>query len=308
MSEEKKDLYYVIGDPVEHSLSPIMQNAAFNKLGINAHYEQYLVKPGELEKFLLKDVFEKGVSGFNITIPHKVKAREILERVFPLNNNSSLQLDASFYVKLTEAVNTVKREREQLLYWNTDATGFLRVLNEKLNFIEKNNISALLFGCGGAARSIIAALGWKNSAVKKIYVYEEIAETVKNASDFFFSKSIHAKTLNEKLKFIAKNEIESIIKECALLINATPVGMKDANDSIVDRELLPKTGLSVFDIVYNKNQETRLVRDAKSIGLPVADGLDMLLYQGADAFELWTGEKAPIEVMRNALIEGAKRI
>ncbi len=306
MSEEKKAIYGVIGYPGKHSLSPEMQNAAFQELGIVAEYGKFEVRPEELEKFLLKDVFSLGISGFNITIPHKVQAKQILQEAFPLENNYSLAQDAFYYVKLSGAVNTVKRDGNKLLYWNTDASGFLRILEEKLKFSKTGNIEVLLFGCGGAGRAIIAALSWINSFAKQIYVFESNAQIVKASSEFFFSQSEHGGILKEKLKFIAKSDIAQTIEKCQLLVNATPIGMKDEEPSAIDKSLFHRD-LSVFDIVYNRNQETCLIQDAKSSGLPVADGLDMLLYQGADGFELWTGKKAPLEKMREALNKGAGR-
>ncbi|MDD5595180.1 MAG: shikimate dehydrogenase [Candidatus Omnitrophica bacterium] len=306
MSEQKKALYGVIGFPIAHSLSPEMQNAAFTQLGIAAEYDKFEVKPEELEKFLLKDVFSLGISGFNITIPHKVQAKQILEVAFPFENNYSLVQDTSYYVQLSGAVNTVKRDGNKLLYWNTDASGFLRVLEEKFKFSKTGNIEVLLLGCGGAGRAIIAALSWINSFAKQIYVSENNAQIVKASSEFFFSQLERGDILKEKIKFIAQSDIAQTIEKCQLLVNATPIGMKAEEPSAIDKSLLHR-GLSVFDIVYNRSQETNLIKDAKAMGLPVADGLEMLLYQGADAFELWTGEKAPLEKMREALNKGAER-
>ncbi|MDD5247259.1 MAG: hypothetical protein PHS09_07700, partial [Candidatus Omnitrophica bacterium] len=123
----------IIGYPVKHSRSPAMHNAAFCHYGIEAEYKLYEVEPQNLKKFLLEDVFTLGLSGFNVTIPHKVKARQILEDNFP-RPEESIMPESLYYVKLSGAINTVKRDADSLAYFNTDASGFLRSLKEDLGF------------------------------------------------------------------------------------------------------------------------------------------------------------------------------
>jgi shikimate dehydrogenase len=294
-----KKIYGLIGYPVKHSLSPAMQNAAFAANNINAEYLLFEVSPEGLEEFLLKKVFLEDILGLNITIPHKVKAREILEKNFPSCKGEQV-LEDSYYVKLSGAVNTVKKEGNELKYFNTDASGFLRSLKEDLKF-DTTNKNALVIGCGGAGRSIIAALSWKNINIKKVYVNDFEDKTMVSARKHFSQDY-----LKDRLKLISTEEIPEVIRDCSLLVNATPIGMKGEEVSPVRKDLLHK-GLYVYDIVYNRTKETLLVRDTKSLGLPVADGLKMLLRQGANAFELWTGQKAPVEVMREALQEELRR-
>ena len=155
-------IYGLIGYPVKHSLSPAIHNAAFKACGINAEYRLFEVKPEELEDFLLKDIPVKDVNGnsfssqeiigFNVTIPHKVRTREILESNFPFDKNANQQHRDLFYVMLSGAVNTVKRENGKLSYFNTDAEGFLKSLEGDLNFVTKDK-KVLIIGCGGAGRS-----------------------------------------------------------------------------------------------------------------------------------------------------------
>lgn len=292
--------YGLIGYPVKHSLSPIMHNAAFKHLNIDAEYRLFEVNPEELEDFLLKKIFSENIAGLNITIPHKVKAREILEKKFPFDNSKERILEDEYYVKLSGAVNTIKKEGGELRYFNTDASGFLRSLKEDLNFDTKNK-NVLVIGCGGAGRSIIAALSWKNINIKKIYINDIDDRAMVSAREYFSQDY-----LKNKLEFISAREIAAVLEDCQLLVNATPIGMKGEEVSPLEKNLLHK-GLSIYDVVYNKTKETRLVRDAKSRDLPVADGLKMLLWQGVDAFEIWTGEKAPIEIMRQALQKELKR-
>lgn len=295
---KQKQIYGLIGYPVRHSLSPLMQNAAFKTYGIPAEYKLFEILPENLEKFLLEDVFQKNILGFNITIPHKVRAREILEKSFPQEEKVPQMLESVYYVKLSGAVNTVKKIGDKLEYFNTDASGFLRSLEDKkfLGF-NPHHKTILLLGCGGAGRAIIASLSWRNINVKKIYVNDINDETVASIKKHFSN----FKQLENKLEFISCDEIPAVIKDCNLLINASGVGMKNKDEILIDKSLLHKN-LAVYDIVYN--QKTRLIKDAQERGLSVANGLSMLLYQGIDAFELWTQKKAPLEIMWQVLVTG----
>ena len=288
-------IYGLIGYPVKHSLSPKMHNAAFCSLNINAEYRLFEVPPERLEEFLLdpnakfEDIegnsFPAGdVLGFNITIPHKVPA---------LIKN--ITIVTSLEVVLSGAVNTVKRDNGKLHYRNTDGVGFVKSLREDLKFYTSDK-NILIFGCGGAGRAVIAGLTCEGANVQKIYIYDTNKEAVESAKKHF---SQFQDVIN-KLKFISSEQIPNSINECQLLVNASPVGMKDDDGSVIDKSLLHKD-LYVYDVVYNR--ETQLIKDAKSLGLHFKDGLGMLLHQGAAAFEFWTGQEAPIEIMRKALEE-----
>lgn len=307
----------LIGNPVKHSLSPLMHNAAFKELGIDAEYRLFEVPEEKLEGVLLgtdssvKDtegeISTQELTGFNITIPYKVRAKEILERKFPIDLRKSPIQQNLLYARISGAINTVKREGGETKYWNTDASGFLRSLREELKFETKDK-EALVIGCGGATRSVIAALGWKNLKIKSIYVTDISSEAIESAKRHFSQYGY----IEEKLKFIYTDKaIEGVIKDCSLLVNATPIGMHDGDVSVINKNLLHEN-LSIYDIVYRKgNDETQLIKDAKSMELKYATGLDLLLYQGVDAFELWTEKKVPIDIidiMRQALQEGAKKI
>lgn len=265
------DIYGIIGWPIKHSLSPAMHNAAFKKLGIEAKYEKFPVKPEDLEEFLLKS---KDIKGFNITVPHKVKAKEILDRKTPVSGSE--------YADLCGAINTVKLVGGKFQYTNTDVLGFLTSLKEDLKFdyADKN---ILLIGCGGAGRAVIAGSGHGNKTCKKIYAYDESEARAKACAKF------------DRLQLISKEEIAQTAEKCQLLVNATPVGMKEGDSSPIDKSLLHRN-LFVYDVVYNR--ETELVKTSKGSAV---GGLGMLLYQGAHAFEFWTGKKAPVDVMREAL-------
>lgn len=287
-------IYGLIGYPVKHSLSPTMHQSAFDALKINAKYKLFAVKPEELEDFLLSNIpvqdikgesfFSQDIVGFNITIPHKVPAliKNITIVTYP-------------EVILSGAVNTVKRDSGKLHYRNTDGAGFVKSLQEDLKF-DISNKNILILGCGGAGRAVIAGLTCAGTNIGKIYIYDTSREAIESAEEHFRAFG----SVKDKLEFIQGKQIPDAIKKCQLLINASPVGMKEGDGSLLDKNLLHKD-LYVYDVVYNR--QTQLIRDAESLGLPAVDGLGMLLYQGTAAFEFWTGEKAPVEVMRKALIE-----
>ena len=307
MIKYKTHLYGLIGYPVRHSLSAFMHNAAFRALKINAEYRLFEVKPPDLRDFLLKDIkvediqgdvfSSRDIVGFNITIPHKVRAREILEVNLSFSNQSQ---DKSF-IDITGAVNTVKRNEGCL---NTDVYGFGKSLEEDLDFFPKDR-NIFLIGCGGAGRAILAWFGFIKE-IGRIYVYDISRETVDSLNRHVSSCSKEYKDwfLNN-IEFVSQEQIPDKIRKCQLLINASFVGMKESDIPCIDRDMLHKN-LSVFDVVYNR--ETRLIKDAKSLGLRTVGGLGMLLYQGVKAFEFWTGKPAPVKIMKEALDEAVKKI
>jgi len=266
------DIYGIIGYPIKHSLSPAMHNAAFKALGIAAEYKKFEVRPEGLEDFLLN---MQDVKGFNITVPHKVRAREILEK-----NKSA---EGEHYVNLCGAINTVKRDKDKLRYTNTDVLGFLTSLKEDLKF-DHTDKDIILLGCGGAGRAVIAALV---EGSRHIYAYDESAVAMQSAKKAF----VHFKSI----EFISKEKISAATRDSQLLVNATPIGMKEEDGLPVDKDVLHKD-LFVYDVVYNR--ETDLVKAARTRAV---GGIGMLLYQGAHAFEFWTDKKAPIDTMHKAL-------
>jgi shikimate dehydrogenase len=266
-----------------------MHNAAFKYSSINAEYRLFEIKPHQLEDFLIN---RKDIEGFNITIPHKVRAKEILDSKFSswnqLPSNPSMgQVCADW----AGAINTVKRDADRIIYQNTDASGFATSLEKDLGYVS-NGTNVFLLGCGGAGRAIITALVLLK--VEKVYIYETNSSVVSLAEQYFSTKG----QLDKKLKFIQQENIEDVIKKCKLLVNATPLGMKDGDPSPIDKNLLHKD-LFIYDVVYNR--DTELIKNAKALGLKGVGGMGMLLYQGAAAFEIWTGKHAPLDPMRKAL-------
>lgn len=278
--------YGLVGYPVKHSLSPAMQNAAFKELGIDAEYSLFEIEPKALGDFL-GSLKAKGISGLNVTIPHKIKAKEYLEK------NGSLDANA----ERLGAVNTIKVTDDGLCGYNTDGPGFYRSLVEDLR-LEPEGKNVFVIGAGGAAKAIIMYLG---NAPKKISVYDidgnKAGDLVKHYASYFDANRLHIIT--------GEGAMKAALGESELLINATPIGMNEADPSPVDRALF-HTGLYVYDLVYNRPY-TRLVKEANSAKVHAVTGLGMLLYQGAIAFEIWTGKKAPVNVMRRSLREALQK-
>ncbi|MBN2119624.1 MAG: shikimate dehydrogenase [Candidatus Omnitrophica bacterium] len=292
-------IYGLIGYPVKHSFSPLMHNAAFKACGIEASYKLFEITPAKVENFLLKNIEVKDIQGnsyssrdiigFNVTIPYKVRVREI---VLPRIWHEDLP-EQDHYVFISGAVNTVKREKGKLVCCNTDAPGFIKSLSRDLGFAAKDK-NVFIAGCGGAGRAVVASLTWKDAGVKKIYIYEINKEAVKSAREYFSQFDF----VDNKLEFVLFEQIPEVIKGCQLLVDATGSGLKDEDTCVIDKKFFHKD-LFVYDLVYNK--ETRLIKDARSLGLKAQGGLGMLLYQGALAFEFWTRKSAPLEVMKTAL-------
>jgi shikimate dehydrogenase len=274
-------IYGLVGYPVKHSLSPAMHNAAFKSSGIDAEYRLFEVHPDDLEDFITRQVLEMGIAGFNVTVPHKVAAWRIIERVW----------GSTEYARRIEAINTVRVDGETLTATNTDAPGFARSLNEDTGFIIDQNKTALVIGCGGAGRAVATALSIEKGGVGRMYLSDVRQESVVSLAQLF-PGSVS----------VALDDLASVIDSCDLLVDTTPVGM-ESDDIALNPDLLHGR-LTVYDVVYNR--ETRLVREARQRGLAVAGGLGMLLYQGVAAWELWTGREAPVGVMREALINAMK--
>ena len=264
----------MIGDPVEHTMSPAMHNAAFKKLGLDYVYIAFRAKGTELDK-AIAGMRALNMRGLNVTIPHKVAVMKLLDRLDPLAEKIG-------------AVNTIVNEDGMLTGYNTDATGFLQPLLEK--GIKPKGKNIVLVGAGGASRGIsfVLAEGGANLAIlnRNLERAEHLARQV-------FKNTGKTVTVAE----LSAANLERTLGKADILVNATSVGMTpDSNETPVPARLL-RRGLVVYDIVYNP-VETRLLREAKAAGAQIISGLDMLVWQGALAFEKWTGEKAPVALMK----------
>jgi shikimate dehydrogenase len=263
----------LIGWPVEHSVSPAMQNAAFAALGLDWRYDLLPIRPGELERELPK-LIEAGYRGFNVTVPHKLAAL-------------SLAQVRSEAVQAIGAANTLIVESGgNLQAHNTDAPGFWGDLSE--HGAAQPPADALILGTGGAARAIAQALlsgGWRIHVLSR-----------EDARAGVFARS----TGDGRVKALPRDELSARAPQMALIVNCTPVGMwpdMDASPWPDDVPIPP--GATVYDLVYNPAR-TALMARVDAAGAPAIGGLGMLVRQGAIAFELWAGQKPPLDVMRAA--------
>ena len=271
------DIYGVIGWPIKHSLSPAMQNAAFKALGIDAEYKLFEVKPEELEDFILK---RKNAAGFNVTVPHKEKCMAFLDSVDPLAASIG-------------AVNTIVIKSGKLAGYNTDSLGFIEALKKDLGF-SVNGKSVFVLGSGGASRAVsfsLAANGAKRIILTDLFL-DKVKSLAENIGKFYPGCRVD---ILEPKKIYRETDLTGI----DLLVNATPIGLKETDPVLFDKGALKK-GLAVYDLVYNP-EKTKLVKLALDSGLKASGGLGMLLYQGAESFRLWTGKTPPIEIMKTTI-------
>lgn len=268
----------VIGNPVEHSLSPAIHNAAFQKLGLNFVYLAFRVEAiGEAIKGLRALGNFRGAS---VTIPHKVAAVPFLDSVEPTARHIG-------------AINTIVAEGGTLTGHNTDATGALRALRE--GGAELKGRQVVMLGSGGAARAIAFALGTVTGIERLTLLGIDSQERTALARDL---QSKTGMTVQESL--LDEGALRKILPDSHVLIHCTPMGMSPkVNETAVPVALL-HTGLTVMDIVYNP-RDTQLLKDAKARGCRTIPGLEMFLHQAAAQFELWTHHAAPADVMRTVL-------
>ncbi|MFC1804567.1 shikimate dehydrogenase [Candidatus Omnitrophota bacterium] len=274
-----KKIFGLIGDPVSHSLSPLMHNAAFAHLKIDAEYKLFPLKEQELQGFL-RGLGRLDICGLNVTVPYK-------EKVIPLLANISEE------ARLIGAVNTIKVSNDRLDGFNTDGLGFLRHLKQELDFDPRDKSIAVI-GAGGASRAVCVYLSKEGAA--KISIFDIDKPKAQGLAR-------HLKENFPSTEVLTVDSAQGLgLSDCALLVNASPIGMKESDPSVIKDEDIGND-LLVYDLVYNP-AETKLLKAAKEKGARSVNGLGMLLHQGAAAFEIWTQEKAPLDVMRKALMEG----
>ncbi len=271
----------LIGDPVEHSISPAIHNAAFKKSGLDYIYLPFRVTsenlPGAITAIRSLDL-----RGLNVTIPHKVAVMPLLDEIDTAAKNIG-------------AVNTIVNNNGHLTGYNTDAAGFLKSLAAKE--IDPSGKNVVILGAGGVARAISFALAEQKAEIEILNRSGSLEPAKKLAANLSKHSKIKicAAELNEP-------NLKQALKQADILINATSVGMSpDTDNTLVPPELL-KPGMVVYDVVYNP-QKTRLLEDAENAGAVVIGGLDMLIWQGALAFELWTGVKAPLDTMTDRAVQ-----
>ena len=265
----------IIGDPVKHSRSPQMHNAAFNHLNLNMVYIPFHVR-AELLGEAIKGMKALGIVGLNVTVPHKIEVMKYLDEISPAAG-------------IIGAVNTIYVHDNRLIGDNTDGHGFVRALldDEGITIAGKN---VVILGSGGSARAIGYALLKKG--VNRLIFCNRTASKAEEMAVSFQTQGV----------FVAGMGIIDSMAEIIhadILVNTTSVGMKQDEPLLIDPAWIRK-GQIVCDIIYSPPQ-TMLLQEAEKRGARVINGLGMLVYQGALSFEIWTGCLAPVEIMREAV-------
>ena len=268
----------VIGNPVEHSLSPAIHNAAFRKLSLNFVYLAWKV---DVIGDAIKGLRALGnFRGASVTIPHKVSAVPFLDDLEPTARHIG-------------AINTIVAVRGRLIGYNTDATGSVRALKEGGVTLEGRRI--VILGSGGAARAIAFALAAESGADKLTVLGVDDKERSTLASDLRSKTNVAIEDA-----FLDDRALGRTVPEAQVLIHCTPIGMSPKTDATCVPASLLHRGLAVMDIVYTP-RETKLLADARCAGCRTIPGLEMFLNQAVAQFELWTDRPAPVDVMRAVL-------
>ena len=268
--------YAVIGDPIDHSLSPNIHNAAFRSLNLDCTYIAYRIPKGELIAGVeaLKTI---KIAGFNVTIPHKI---EMIKYLDVLDENCNL----------IGAVNTVSNDNGILKGYNTDMHGFLEPIKKRNLEIKGSRV--LLVGAGGAARAIVAGL--VKEKADKITIANRTRENANELAEF-------TKKIGGKVDVISLQEIDKLISEHKFIINSSSVGLRNEH-SLIPTSNIDRNSI-VYDVIYSPIN-TDLVKKSKENGATIIYGYEMLLAQAAKAFEIWHKTEAPYDVMKKALLGG----
>lgn len=272
----------LFGDPVEHTFSPAMHNAAFEELGLDYVYLPFEVHPGDLEA-AVGSLIPLGIRGVNVTVPHK-------EKVIPFLDEIARE------ARLIGSVNTIAVRDRRLKGHNTDAYGFETSLRNDMGF-DLRSKKIFVMGAGGVSRAICfqsALSGARELVIADLRA--DAAEALCRAVAAAFPEC-----RMETCPADDAGEIRRVLEGKDLFVNATPVGMGPEDPNLIDVGWLP-AGAYVFDVIYNP-AETRLLREARETGHRTLNGIGMLVYQGARAFEIFTGEKPPVDIMMKALEE-----
>jgi shikimate dehydrogenase len=276
MIDSHTQIYGIIGYPVRHSFSPQMHNAAFKAAKLNARYLAFEVTPHNLSE-ALSGIRSLGICGLNITIPHKEAVASLIDSLDPT-------------AKLIGAVNTIHLKDGKLIGYNTDGRGFIRALKEELKIIPAGR-RFFIFGAGGAARAV--GFNLAKEGAKKIAFYDALRPKAEK-----LALDLRHNFPNCKVQ-IASGLPLPLLEDFDCLVNATPCGMKNSDPLIVDPRFF-HPGLIVCDLIYNPLR-TKLLKAAQAKRLKTMNGLGMLLYQGVISWEIWTGKKAPVGIMKKVL-------
>jgi shikimate dehydrogenase len=274
----KTSVFGIIGDPVEHSLSPRMHNAAFKELNLDNIYVPFHVEREKLEEAIF-GAYSLGIRGLNITIPHKTEVIKYLD-----------YLDIA--AGLIGAVNTIEFGENGAVGHNTDGIGAVRAIEEITPVKDKK---ILILGAGGASRAICFQI--LLSGAKNIVIANRTVEKATELKDDLIEK------LDHEVSVIDMGlELQKEIEDTDILINTTPIGMyPNINQKPLITEAMMHPNLIVNDIVYNPIK-TGLLKEADNAGAKTISGIKMLMYQGIESFKIWTGIEPSIEIFQKALM------
>ncbi len=280
-----KKVLGLLGSDISYTLSPLMHNTAAEALGLNYSYNVFDIRAKDLPA-ALEGLRALGIVGVNVTIPYKERVVKYLD---------ALSAEASE----VQAVNTVLNQNGTLIGYNTDIYGFAEPLKVFKSELEKEQVA--IFGCGGAARAAIQALKNEFKPATVFILARNEAKSNALKEDFERrNRSLELKTLN-----MADPKTLEILRDCKLIINATPVGSAQpsaSKDPLVPAEKIWTKEQIAYELVYNPLQ-TPFLQGAQEAGAKTISGLDMLIHQGAKAFEIWTGNTMPIELVRHVLLK-----
>ena len=286
----KKDMglkvFGILGYPLSHTLSPAMQEAAFQSAGIKAYYIVLELSPHYF-KTAMRDLRRLPLQGFNITVPHKERILPYLDRLTP-------------EAKAIGAVNTAFKKGSVWVGTNTDVYGFIRSLKQEGKFRPKSK-TAIVLGAGGAARA--AVYGLAKEGAKTVFVMaRRPPKAAKIISDY---RRLFPKTQLRAVTFKQKS-LKDLLEGSDLVVNATSVGLRTKDKALIEKSWIPKGSLKrrvlFFDLIYHP-KETDFLKKAKARGHRTLSGLGMLVFQGVKAFEYWTGKKASVSTMRKTLLQ-----
>ena len=274
----------IIGHPIGHSISPLFQQAALDAIGFDGAYQAWDVMPDGVGEFVA-GLRAPGTLGINVTVPHK-------EAVIPFLD------EVDDWASTAGAVNTIVNREGRLTGHNTDGIGFLRALREGAAF-EPRGRDVLVLGAGGSARGVVYALA--RAGIAQLFIANRTVERAERLAHLAIDSGVAAEALGLSQAAEAAHEV-------ALIVNCTSMGMlhgPDENGTPLAAADIPSSVL-VNDLVYNP-QETPLLREAAKAGAATLGGIQMLVYQGAASFEMWTGQPAPVAVMLEAANAAMKR-
>jgi len=288
----------LIGYPIKHSISPFFQQAALDYYQLDIRYEAWETAPAQLQE-VVDDIRKSQNIGANVTVPYKETVLPLLDEVDELAGSIG-------------AVNTIVKKADRLVGFNTDAYGFIEVLDKEGHF-DPEGRKVFILGAGGVARAVCFALVQRKVASLAITdgIFERASALAENLMNYTKRISASPRELKTEINHLRWKTLSSAstLNNCDLIVHCTTIGMKDSpqeGQSPLSLEVIPKNAL-VYDVVYNP-WPTPLLKLAQKAGANTLGGLPMLVYQGAASFKLWIGREAPVDIMltkaREALTGG----